>query len=78
MAVKFQGGKAVTLKPTGGKQKTPNDNVRRAYYKMSDGQYALESALTELGDPEVLAAFQKVRQSIDQFHTVLSRKWLWD
>ena len=45
---------------------------------MSDGRYGLESALTELGDLEVLAAFQKVRQTIDDFHTILSKKWLWD
>lgn len=68
----------MTLKPTGGKQKTPNDNVRRAYYKMSDGRYALESALTELGDPQVAQSFQKVRQAIDEFQRTLSRNWLWD
>lgn len=78
MAVKYQGGRAVVLKNTGGKKHTPNDNIRQGYYKLSDGRYALEPAIGELGDPQVAQAFQKVRQAIDEFHKTLSRNWLWD
>jgi len=78
MAVKFQAGRAAVLKNTGGKKKTPNDKVRRAYYQITDGRWAMETALTELGDQQALQAFRKLVQAIDDLNKTLDRNWLWD
>ena len=76
MAVKFQGGRAVALKATGGKPKAPF--MREPVHRLGDGFYMVEPTIGELGDQEVAAAFREVKQAYNKFITVLNRKAIWD
>lgn len=76
MAVKFQGGRSVALKPTGGKPKAPF--MREPVHRLGDGVWMVEPTIGQLNDPDVARAFQKVKQAYNEFITVLNRKAIWD
>lgn len=61
---------------TGGKKPAPF--MRQPVLRLGDGIYGTEPTIGQLGDPDVAAAFRKLKQSYNDFITVLNRKAIWD
>lgn len=76
MAVKYQGGRAVALRPTGGKKPAPF--MREPMNRLGDGIYMVEPTIGQLGEQDVAAAFRKLKQAYDEFRNTLNRKAIWD
>ena len=60
------------------KKDTPDDSIRRGYYSMSDGMYALEDAIKSLGDKKLLTLWNAIKKSNSALYKYLDKNYNWD
>ena len=62
-------------------EKTRPDNwsdIKRGYYGMSDGMYALEDAVKNLGDKKLMALLNAIKKAESAFYKHLDKNYKWE